>query len=61
MLRIYIYDISNLRVKERALDVGGPVRYAVPSPTLLRIIREQSMSEETELIFVPIFVTFREF
>jgi hypothetical protein len=52
---------TNYSIKERALDVGGPVRYAVSSPTLLLVIREQSMSEGTELIFVPIFVAFREF
>ena len=45
---------TNYSIKERALDVGGPVRSDVPSPALLRVIREQSMNEGTELIFVPI-------
>lgn len=44
-------DIHGL---ERAIDAGGPVRPAVPSPALLRVIREQSMNEGTEIIFVPI-------
>ena len=50
------YTLStNYSINERALDAGGPVRSAVPSAALLRVIPEQSMNEGTELIFVPIY------
>ena len=55
---------TNYSIKERALDAGCPVRSTVPSPALLRVIREQSMSEGTELIlyqYTVTFVAYKEF